>query len=82
MLLRSRDYCNLISDTLLSDPNDGVVELESAQLPGGVNQGNTTGQCHTATMRDPSQVNDAARNAIMNNAAAVAPPIVAAGGKP
>lgn len=78
----TRDYCNLISDTFLSDPNDGVVELESAQLPGGVNQGNTTGQCHTATMRDPSQVNDAARNVIMNNAAAVAPPIVAAGGKP
>lgn len=75
----TRDYCNLFTDTFLSDPNDGVVELKRAQLPGGVNQGNTTGQCHTATMRDPSQVNDAARNAIMNANAAVAP---AAGGKP
>ncbi|WP_127168101.1 choice-of-anchor X domain-containing protein [Xanthomonas euvesicatoria] len=64
------DYCNAASDLVLKDPEDGVVEEVNAQLPGGVNLGHTTGQCHTTGMRDPAQYLDANRNAVMNANAA------------
>ncbi|MEE7567380.1 conditioned medium factor, partial [Xanthomonas sp. Kuri4-3] len=64
------DYCNAASDLVLDDPEDGTVEQVNAQLPGGVNRGHTTGQCHTTGMRDPAQYLDAARNATMNANAA------------
>ncbi|UKE73250.1 choice-of-anchor X domain-containing protein [Xanthomonas graminis] len=64
------DYCNAASDLVLDDPEDGVVEKVNAQLPGGVNRGHTTGQCHTTGMRDPAQYLDASRNATMNANAA------------
>ncbi|KPL48031.1 conditioned medium factor [Xanthomonas axonopodis] len=64
------DYCNAASDLVLNDPEDGVVEEVNAQLPGGVNRGHTTGQCHTTGMRDPAQYLDANRNAVMNANAA------------
>lgn len=62
----TNDYCNFASDLVLGDPEDGTVERAYAQLPGAVNRGHVTGQCHTAGMRDPAQYNDAARNATMS----------------
>jgi hypothetical protein len=66
----SFDFCNFISDLLLSDPEDGVVERSRGQLPGGNNMGHVEGWCHTTGMRDPAQTTDAARNSQMNQRAA------------
>ncbi|MBD1476270.1 conditioned medium factor [Xanthomonas citri pv. citri] len=66
----TNDYCNAASDLVLNDPEDGTVGQVNAQLPGGVNRGHTTGQCHTTGMRDPAQYLDANRNAVMNANAA------------
>lgn len=66
----TNDYCNIASDLVLDDPEDGTVEQVEAQLPGAINRGHTTGQCHTSGMRDPAQYLDAARNATMNANAA------------
>jgi len=66
----TNDYCNIATDVVLNDPEDGTVEQVYAQLPGGVNRGHTVGQCHTTGMRDPAQYLDAARNATMNANAA------------
>lgn len=60
------DYCNILSDVLLSDPDDGVVERWSGQLSGGNNMGHKTGWCHTSGMRDPAQTSDSSRNSNMN----------------
>lgn len=64
------DYCNIASDLVLDDPEDGTTEKAYGQLPGAVNRGHTTGQCHTTGMRDPAQYLDASRNAVMNSNAA------------
>jgi len=64
------DYCSLATDTFLSDPEDGVTERAYGQLPGANNRGHKTGWCHTASMRDPAQTSDSARNADMNANAA------------
>jgi len=66
----TNDYCNFASDLVLSDPEDGTTEKAYGQLPGAVNQGHVTGQCHTAGMRDPAQYLDAGRNGAMNSNAA------------
>jgi hypothetical protein len=60
------DYCQIASDLLLSDPDDGVVEKWSGQLSGANNRGHKTGWCHTSGMRDPAQTTDSSRNADMN----------------
>ncbi|RLS62698.1 MAG: hypothetical protein DWH97_11260 [Planctomycetota bacterium] len=62
----SYDYCNLITDPFLSDPEDGVVEHSSGHILGGNNMGLVTGWCHVTDMVDPAQSNDASRNSIMN----------------
>ena len=64
------DFCNFVTDFLLNDPDDGVVERERGQLPGAVNMGHTEGQCHTTGMRDPAQYSDVSRNIEMNTNAA------------
>ena len=66
----TNDYCNFASDLVLSDPEDGTTEQAYGQLPGAVNRGHTTGQCHTTGMRDPAQYLDSSRNATMNTNAA------------
>lgn len=66
----TNDYCNFASDLVLSDPEDGTVEQAYAQLPGGINRGHVSGQCHTTGMRDPAQYLDASRNSVMNSNAA------------
>jgi hypothetical protein len=66
----TNDYCNFATDLVLSDPEDGTTEQAYGQLPGATNRGHTTGQCHTAGMRDPAQTQDATRNATMNANAA------------
>ncbi|MCG6117250.1 MAG: conditioned medium factor [Aquimonas sp.] len=66
----TNDYCNFASDLVLSDPEDGTVERTYGQLPGGINRGHVTGQCHTANMRDPAQYRDSSRNSVMNSNAA------------
>ncbi|NKI36194.1 conditioned medium factor [Wenzhouxiangella sp. XN79A] len=64
------DYCNIGSDLLLSDPEDGTTERARGQLSGAYNRGHKTGWCHTEGMRDPPQVRDASRNSVMNSSAA------------
>lgn len=63
------DYCNLITDLLLSDPDDGVIEQSAGQLSGANNMGHTEDWCHTTGMRDPAQCTDSSRNAQMNSRA-------------
>lgn len=60
------DYCNIITDLLLSDPDDGVIERSRGQLPGATNMGHVEGWCHTSGMRDPAQCTDASRNSTIN----------------
>lgn len=66
----TNDFCNFASDLVLSDPEDGTTEQSKGQLSGAINRGHTTGQCHTAGMRDPAQYLDASRNSVMNTNAA------------
>ncbi len=63
------DYCNFITDLLLSDPDDGVIEQSAGQLTGATNRGHRVGWCHTAGMRDPAQCTDASRNSEINQRA-------------
>jgi len=60
------DYCNAVSDLVLSDPEDGTTERAYGQLSGAVNRGHKTGWCHTSGMRDPAQTTDSSRNSTMN----------------
>lgn len=66
----TNDYCNFATDLVLSDPEDGTTEQANGQLPGALNRGHVSGQCHTTGMRDPAQYLDASRNATMNANAA------------
>lgn len=66
----TNDYCQFATDLVLSDPEDGTTEQAYGQLPGAINRGHVTGQCHTASMRDPAQFLDASRNSVMNTNAA------------
>jgi hypothetical protein len=63
-------WCNFFSGLLLSNPEDGVIEVARGQLPGANNMGNTVGQCHTTGMSNPPQYQDSTRNAEMNTNAA------------
>jgi len=63
------DFCNIITDLLLSDPDDGVIERSAGQLPSANNMGHLEGWCHSTGMRDPAQCTDHARNTIMNQEA-------------
>jgi hypothetical protein len=60
------DYCHLVTDLFLSDPDDGTTEKWAGQLSGANNMGHKSGWCHTNGMRDPAQYNDHSRNANMN----------------
>ncbi|MEC8818279.1 MAG: conditioned medium factor, partial [Planctomycetota bacterium] len=64
------DYCQIVTDLLLSDPDDGTVEQYAGQLAGANNEGHKTGWCHTRLMRDPPQCRDVERNVLMNQEAA------------
>ena len=61
------DYCNLFSDVLLWDPEDGVVEVSGAHLDGTNDMGTKEGWCHIENMADPAQTYDPTRNAEMNS---------------
>ena len=37
------DYCNMATDVLLSDPEDGTTEKAKGQLSGAINQGHKSG---------------------------------------
>lgn len=60
------DYCNMASDLVLDDPDDGTTEKWAGQLSGGHNMGHKEGWCHTSNMRDPAQTTDYSRNYWMN----------------
>lgn len=64
------DYCNMASDLVLSDPEDGTTEKSRGQLSGAYNRGHKTGQCHTEGMRDMAQTRDGSRNSSMSTYAA------------
>lgn len=63
-------WCLFLSQLLLGNPNDGVVEQSRGQLPGANNMGHVEGWCHTTAMNDPPQVTDTARNLEMDAEAA------------
>ena len=64
------DYCHLVTDLLLNDPDDGTTEKSRGQLSGGINRGHKSKWCHTSGMRDPAQTTDSSRNSTMNSNAA------------
>ncbi len=64
------DWCNIASDLILSDPEDGTTERSRGQVSGAVNRGHKTGQCHVDGMRDMAQTRDSGRNSTMNSNAA------------
>ncbi|MEM8933831.1 MAG: choice-of-anchor X domain-containing protein, partial [Acidobacteriota bacterium] len=66
----SYDYCNIVTDLLLNDPDDGTTEKAKGQLSSGVNRGHKSGWCHTSGMADPAQTTDGGRNSSMNSNAA------------
>lgn len=66
----TNDYCQFATDLVLNDPEDGTTEQTKGQLPGAINRGHVTGQCHTSGMRDPAQYLNASRNATMDSNAA------------
>ena len=59
------DYCNIVTDIFLDDPDDGTTERWAGQLLGANNRGHTEGWCHIRGMRDPPQTTDSMRNAEM-----------------
>ena len=60
------DYCNIVTDLFLSNPEDGVVEHAAGHIVGAQDMGLTVGWCHVSGMRDPAQTGDASRNAVLN----------------
>jgi len=66
----TNDFCQFATDLVLTDPEDGTTEQAKGQVPGAVNRGHVTGQCHTAGMRDLQQTLDSGRNSTMNSTAA------------
>jgi hypothetical protein len=60
------DYCNIVTDLFLSNPEDGVVEHAAGHIVGAQDMGLTVGWCHVSGMRDPAQTGDSARNAVLN----------------
>ena len=67
-------FCNLGTNLLLSNPNDGITELSSSMLPNGNNEGNTVKQCHSVSMEYLAQYDDRERNIEMNRLAAKSNP--------
>lgn len=61
------DYCNIGSDLLLWDPEDGVVEVSGAHLDGTNDMGTKEGWCHIQGMADPAQTLDTNRNDEMDS---------------
>lgn len=61
--------CNFFTNLLLTDPEDGTVEMFRGQLPGANNMGHVTGWCHTTGMSNPASYTDHVRNQAMNAAA-------------
>lgn len=66
----SGSACNFLSDFLLSNPEDGVVERSRGALPGGNELGHSVGWCHSTGMSNPAQYTAQARNAELDAAAA------------
>jgi hypothetical protein len=64
------DWCNFAMNSILQWPNDGLVELQYANLVGGKSMGNKQKWCHSTDMTYPPQYDDAQRNAEINSYAA------------
>jgi hypothetical protein len=62
--------CSAFTDFLLTNPEDGVVEMFRGQLPGAHSMGHVIGWCHTTGMSNPAAYTDHTRNAEMNAQAA------------
>ncbi len=66
----SYDYCHILTDLVLWDPDDGVVENSEGDLDGANNMGTTTGWCHIKLMAEPREVDDTNRSSEMDMEAA------------
>lgn len=64
------DYCHIVTDLLLRDPDDGTTEFSRGILAGAAFRGHKMGWCHTDNMRWPAQTRDFSRNSEMNANAA------------
>jgi pimeloyl-ACP methyl ester carboxylesterase len=62
--------CSSLTDFLLTNPEDGTVEMFRGQLPGANSMGHVVGWCHTTGMSNPANYTDHARNVAMDAAAA------------
>ena len=63
----SWDYCHIVSDLILDDPEDGAVEKGRGYLSGGNSAGHKEGQCHTSGMYFMAQYTDLNRNRDMES---------------
>ncbi|GEM_PF-1310784 len=66
----SYDYCHFLTDLVLWDPDDGVVENAEGDLDGANNMGTTIGWCHIKDMSEPREVDDTNRSSEMDAEAA------------
>jgi hypothetical protein len=66
----SGSACNFLTGLLLTDPEDGTVEMFRGQLVGANSMGHVTGWCHTTGMSNPASYTDHVRNAERNAQAA------------
>ena len=66
----SYDYCHFLTDLVLWDPDDGVVENSEGDLDGANNMGTTIGWCHIKNMTEPREVDDTDRSSEMDAEAA------------
>lgn len=66
----SGSACNFFASLILDDPEDGTVERDRGQLPGGNSMGHVVGWCHTTGMSNPASYTDHVRNAERNALAA------------
>ena len=63
-------FCFPGASVVLSQPNDGVAEVDKTPLPYGHPVDHFIGECHTVMMRWPPQCKDHTRNHVINGTAA------------
>lgn len=64
-------WCELATDPILGDPEDGVVEVSRGELSGGNSRGVKYGWCHSSGMSRTAQYLDSSRNSELNQYASL-----------
>ena len=63
-------FCFPGASVVLSQPNDGMAEVDKTNLPYGTSVEHAVGECHSVLMRWPPQCKNDKRNREINSAAA------------